>query len=43
MGLYDHDYGFWSHKYVISALYRDTMVWTALDDENEVQVFQRLQ
>ena len=42
-GLYDHDYGFWSHKYVISALYRDTMVWTALDDENEVQVFQRLQ
>lgn len=42
-GLYDHDYGFWSHKYIISALYPNTMVWTALDDANEIQIFNRLQ
>ncbi len=31
----------WSHEYVITGLYEDSMVWTAKDDATEVRVYKR--
>ena len=41
-GLYDHDSGFWAHDYVISKLTASSMVWTAVDDPDFVQLFKRI-
>ena len=41
-GVYDHDAGFWSHRYVISDLTVDSMVWTAYDSPEYVQEFRRI-
>ena len=41
-GLYDHDSGFWAHNYVISKLTASSMVWTAVDDPDFVQLFKRI-
>lgn len=31
----------WSHKYVISNLYAESMVWTAEDDLTEIRIYSR--
>lgn len=41
-GLYDHDSGFWAHEYAISKLSASSMVWTAVDDPDFVQLFKRI-
>lgn len=40
-GVYDHDAGFWSHRYVISGLTSDSMVWTAYDSPDFTNEFRR--
>ena len=41
-GYYDYmDYMQWSHRYVVSELTSDRMVWTASDDPGEVRVYLR--
>lgn len=40
-GTYDYSEGLWSHKYYVTKLTKTTMVWTAEDDENFVQKFER--
>ncbi|MDE5690995.1 MAG: lipocalin family protein [Alistipes sp.] len=40
-GLYDYGTGFWNHEYLIGELTADRMVWTALDDPEDVQVYVR--
>ena len=39
-GEYDNGKGDWTHRYKVT-LYSDEMVWTALDDEKEICVYQR--
>lgn len=42
-GYYDYmDYMQWSHRYVVSELTSDRMVWTATDDPSEVRVYSRI-
>lgn len=41
-GIYDNSLNeYWMHKYVISELTGDRMVWTATDDPDEVMVYVR--
>lgn len=42
-GIYDHDSGFWSHKYSITVLTSRMMKWVAVDDPSFVQLFERVQ
>lgn len=41
-GTYDYGLGAWSHEYVITDLYKESMVWTAKDDAADVQKFVRV-
>ena len=41
-GNYDHDSGDWAHRYVITELTEDQMVWTAKDDPEFVQLWVRV-
>ena len=41
-GVYDYDLGAWSHEYVITDLYKESMTWTAKDDAAYVQKFVRV-
>lgn len=36
------DTGFWKHNYLVKDLTKDTMTWVAMDDENFVQHFVRV-
>ncbi|MGM9741173.1 MAG: hypothetical protein ACI3ZP_11275 [Candidatus Cryptobacteroides sp.] len=40
-GMYDHEFGFWSHEYRVIKTDDDTMVWTAIDDPEDVSVYKR--
>lgn len=42
-GLYDHGAGDWKHAYLISELSADRMVWTALDDPDDISVYVRIE
>lgn len=39
---YYQDYEGWDHKYIVSELTNDRMVWTAEDDDDEVRVYSRV-
>lgn len=41
-GIYDHDAGDWSHRYIITDLTATEMTWTAKDDRNYVQKYVRV-
>ena len=41
-GIYDHDAGDWSHRYIITDLTATEMTWIAKDDETYVQKFARV-
>lgn len=41
-GTYDYDLGTWNHEYIITDLYKESMVWTAKDDATDVQKFVRV-
>ena len=41
-GTYDYELGAWGHEYVITDLYKESMVWTAKDDTSYVQKFVRV-
>ena len=38
-GTYDFGLGAWTHKYIITNLTKETMMWTASDDNTDVQTF----
>ena len=40
-GSYDYGNGEWSHRYIVTDLTADRMVWTAKDDANDVSVYVR--
>ena len=42
-GTYDYGLGAWEHEYVITDLYKKSMVWTAKDDSTYVQKFVRIE
>jgi hypothetical protein len=42
-GTYDYGVGAWGHEYVITDLYKNSMVWTAKDDSTYVQRFVRIE
>ena len=41
-GTYDFDLGAWNHEYIITDLYKESMVWTAKDDATDIQKFVRV-
>ena len=41
-GTYDYGLGPWKHEYVITDLYKESMIWTAKDDASYVQKFVRV-
>ena len=41
-GIYDHDCGEWSHRYIIKSLTSNEMVWVATDDASFTQTFVRV-
>ncbi len=41
-GRYDHYAGDWTHSYTVSELTPDRMVWTAVDDPQDVSVYVRV-
>lgn len=41
-GNYDYDSGEWAHRYIISELTDNSMIWTAKDDSGFVQKFVRV-
>lgn len=41
-GVYDHDCGEWSHRYVIKSLTSNTMEWVAVDDASFTQTYIRV-
>lgn len=40
-GSYDFTYDYWSHIYVITSLTATKMQWTALDDPEDVSLYER--
>ena len=42
-GIYDHDCGEWSHRYVIKSLTSNTMEWVAVDDASFTQTYIRVE
>lgn len=42
-GNYDHDAGDWAHRYVITSLTEDEMLWVAKDDSSFTQLFVRVE
>ena len=41
-GTYDYDLGTWNNEYIITDLYKESMVWTAKDNASDVQKFVRV-
>lgn len=41
-GTYDYEGGAWSHEYLVTDLYEESMKWTATDDATDVQKFVRV-
>ena len=42
-GNYDHDSGDWAHRYIVTSLTADDMVWTAKDDPEYIQHYTRVE
>lgn len=42
-GVYDHDSGDWAHRYIVSDLTKDSMIWIAKDDPEFVQKYVRVE
>lgn len=42
-GSYDHDLGYWAHRYIVRDLTHSDMTWIAKDDESFVQKFRRVE
>lgn len=40
-GNYDYGNGDWAHRYVVTELTKDRMVWTALDNPADVSIYLR--
>ena len=40
-GSYDYDRGDWAHRYVVTSLTANEMVWVAKDDAEDVSVYVR--
>ncbi|MCH5335424.1 MAG: hypothetical protein J1D86_06460 [Alistipes sp.] len=40
-GNYDHGVGEWSHRYAVSSLTAGSMTWVALDNPDDVTVYER--
>ena len=41
-GTYDYENGAWNHEYIVTNLYKESMIWTAKDDSTDVQKFVRV-
>ena len=41
-GMYDHDSGDWAHRYIVTELTATGMKWTAKDNSEYIQVFERV-
>mgnify|MGYP003292579029 CR=1 FL=1 len=41
-GTYDYENGAWNHEYIVTDLYKESMVWTAKDDSTDIQKFVRV-
>lgn len=41
-GTKDFDGGAWNHEYIITDLFKESMVWTAKDDTTYVQKYERV-
>ncbi|MBR5135721.1 MAG: lipocalin family protein [Rikenellaceae bacterium] len=42
-GSYDYDRGDWAHRYVVTSLTANEMVWVAKDDTEDVSVYSRVE
>ena len=42
-GEYDHGVGSWQNRYIVKDLTIDSMTWIALNNPEDIQVFQRVQ
>lgn len=42
-GVYDHDSGDWAHRYIVSDLTKDSMIWVAKDDPGFIQKYVRVE
>ena len=40
-GNYDYGNGDWAHRYIVTDLTEERMVWTALDNKDDVSVYVR--
>lgn len=40
-GIYDHGNGYWQHRYYVRNLSADRMTWVAVDDPEDIQVYER--
>lgn len=41
-GTYDHGNGAWGHEYIVTDLYKESMIWTAKDNATDKQKFVRV-
>lgn len=41
-GSYDYDRGDWAHRYVVTSLTANEMVWVAKDDPEDVSIYSRV-
>lgn len=42
-GSYDYDRGDWAHRYVVTSLTANEMVWVAKDDTEDVSIYSRVE
>lgn len=42
-GNYDHGAGDWAHRYIVTELTADSMIWIAKDDPEFIQKFERVE
>ena len=42
-GSYDYDRGDWAHRYVVTSLTANEMVWVAKDDAEDVSIYSRVE
>lgn len=40
-GMYDYDGGEWGHRYIVTSLTAQKMIWVAKDDPTEISVYVR--
>ena len=42
-GSYDYDRGDWAHRYIVTSLTANEMVWVAKDDTEDVSIYSRVE